>query len=109
MHMGRSLIYQEICWSPLTQEWVKVNTDGANSSSSCQAIARGVIRDWCERWVAGFAMHIGICSITAAELWGIFEGLTLAWDLGYRRIQLETDSRSALKAIFGFSEWGLEG
>lgn len=44
-------------------------------------------------------MRIGICSITAAELWGILEGLSLAWDHGFRKVHLETDSRCALSLL----------
>ena len=41
-------------------------------------------------------MNIGLGSITAAELWGVFEGLSLAWDLGFKKIELKSDSRCAI-------------
>ena len=47
----------------------------------------------------GFAMNIGVCSITAAELWGIFEGLSIAWELGFRKVQVESNSRCAVGLI----------
>ena len=37
-------------------------------------------------------MNIGMCSITTAELWGIYQGLLLAWDRGIRLLMVEVDS-----------------
>ena len=37
-------------------------------------------------------MMIGSCSITVAELWGLYQGLQLAWNSGIRRLKVETDS-----------------
>ncbi|CAL1386502.1 unnamed protein product [Linum trigynum] len=36
-------------------------------------------------------MNLGACSITRAELRGAMEGLQLAWNLRFRRVQLELD------------------
>ena len=55
--------------------------------------------NWAGIWVSGFALCIGTCSITAVELWGIFKGLPLAWDLGYIKVQLKMDSSTAFKLL----------
>ena len=34
---------------------------------------------------------------------GILEGLNLAWDLGYRKVELETDSQNAVELIQKYS------
>ncbi|KAF7823498.1 putative reverse transcriptase [Senna tora] len=34
----------------------------------------------------------GSCDILVAEMWGIFHGLELAWNLGHRRVIVEADS-----------------
>ncbi|CAI0421512.1 unnamed protein product [Linum tenue] len=41
-------------------------------------------------------MNLGMCSITRAELRGVMEGLQLAWDMGFRRVRVELDSRCAV-------------
>ncbi|CAN1241241.1 hypothetical protein LINPERPRIM_LOCUS4882 [Linum perenne] len=38
-------------------------------------------------------MNLGNCSITRAEWKGVVSGLQLAWEQGYRKIQLQLDSR----------------
>ncbi|KAL9435940.1 hypothetical protein AB3S75_022081 [Citrus x aurantiifolia] len=50
------------------------------------------IWDHLGRWLTGFGMMIGSCSITIAELWGLYQGLQLAWNFGIRRLKVETDS-----------------
>ena len=37
--------------------------------------------------------------ILATELWGVYEGLLLAWDMGKRMVILETDSQCVAKMI----------
>ncbi|CAI0382345.1 unnamed protein product [Linum tenue] len=44
-------------------------------------------------------MNLGICSITRAELIGAVEGLQLAWELGYRRVNVQLDSRCAVEIL----------
>jgi hypothetical protein len=39
-------------------------------------------------WLGGFAKGLGGCSIEVAELWGAWEGLKLAWNLGFKRVEL---------------------
>ena len=63
------------------------------------ASAGGVIRDSNGKWLGGFAFNIRSCSITDAELWGIHEGLLLAWDLGLKKVLLESDSACAVEMI----------
>ena len=50
---------------------------------SCGDIV-GIVGGSCgDLLTGGFAMNIGKCSVMNAELWGIFQGLSLAWDQGY--------------------------
>ncbi|CAI0392378.1 unnamed protein product [Linum tenue] len=46
-----------------------------------------------------FAGKLGTCSITTAELRGAVQGLQVAWDEGYRRVQLQLDSQVAVKLL----------
>ena len=80
-----------ISWHPPKWPWCTLNTDGAHKSDEIST-AGGLIRDHLGRWISGFGMVIGSCSITVAELWGLYKGLQLAWDSGIRRLKVETDS-----------------
>ncbi|CAN0861950.1 Putative ribonuclease H protein At1g65750 [Linum grandiflorum] len=44
------------------------------------------------------------CSITRAELRAIVDGLELAWTLGIRRIQVQSDSMAAITILSKVSE-----
>ena len=67
------------------------------------ALVGGVIRDSNGKWVGGFMFNIGYYSITNTELWGIYEGISLAWDLGLKKVQIETDSACAVEMILNHS------
>ncbi|KAH9781703.1 reverse transcriptase domain-containing protein [Citrus sinensis] len=80
-----------ISWHPPEWPWCTLNTDGAHKSDGISTTG-GLIRDHLRRWIFGFGMMIGSCSITVAELWGLYQGLQLAWNSGIRRLKVETDS-----------------
>ncbi|CAL1392737.1 unnamed protein product [Linum trigynum] len=44
-------------------------------------------------------MNLGRCSITRAEIWGAIRDLQLAWDLGYKRVELQLDSTTAVRLL----------
>ncbi|CAN1767765.1 Putative ribonuclease H protein At1g65750 [Linum perenne] len=46
-------------------------------------------------------MNLGKCSITRAELRGAVSGLQLAWERGYRKIQLQLDSQCVVQLLQG--------
>ncbi|CAN1844672.1 Putative ribonuclease H protein At1g65750, partial [Linum perenne] len=88
----------EVCisWEPAPPEWVTLNSDGSVLSESGQAAAGGLIRDYQGHCLAAFSKNLGICSIIRAELRGVVSGLQLAWDRGYRKVQLQIDSQCAV-------------
>ncbi|CAN0898190.1 Putative ribonuclease H protein At1g65750 [Linum grandiflorum] len=61
--------------------------------------ARGVIRTDTGRFVKAFALNLGSCSITRAEMRAIVDGLQLAWALSIRRIQVHSDSMAAITIL----------
>ncbi|KAH9757474.1 reverse transcriptase domain-containing protein [Citrus sinensis] len=71
--------------------WCTLNTDGAHRVHGTST-AGGLIRDHLGRWLTRFGMMIGSCSVTVAELWGLYQGLQLAWNFGIRNLRVETDS-----------------
>ena len=80
-----------ICWQPPRWPFLKLNTDGALKSSGL-ASAGGLVRNYCGEWVCGFSMNLGSCSIMEAELWGLYQGLKIAWERGFRLLQVEVDN-----------------
>lgn len=79
--------------------WVKCNCDGAVKNSNSISGAAGVIRDCSGNWIGGISRNIGLCAITKAEFWAIYDTLQLAWNMGFRRVQLLSDSQCALSLI----------
>ncbi|KAL5775782.1 hypothetical protein ACOSP7_013339 [Xanthoceras sorbifolium] len=59
----------------------------------------GLLRDFQKNWLGGLAVNKGRGSVLEAELWDIFESLKLAWDAGYRRIIVESDSKSVVDLL----------
>ncbi|KAK2665244.1 hypothetical protein Ddye_003818 [Dipteronia dyeriana] len=59
----------------------------------------GVFRYYKKDWLGGFALNIGIGSVVEAELWGIFEGLKIAWKAGYKKIIMESDSKNVVMLL----------
>ena len=92
-HMSQQPRRKEIFigWQPPPWPWYKLNTDGS-IRNSWDAGAGGVIRDSVGHWISGFCMNIGECSVVMAELWGLYQGLILAWDAGIKRLLVEVDS-----------------
>ncbi|CAL1392202.1 unnamed protein product [Linum trigynum] len=88
-----------IGWKKPPIGWHKMNTDGANQSNMGMATAGGVLRDHNGTWLAGFCSKIGTGTALLAELWGVLQGLELAWKKGSRFLVLETDSQMALQLI----------
>jgi ribonuclease HI len=85
-------IPKRIKWSKPAAGWVKLNTDGAYSSSCGLAGGGGLLRDSNGNWIHGFARFLGNCSSTIAELWALKDGLTLAHSLGFSLISIELDA-----------------
>lgn len=78
-------------WRAPTWPWCKLNTDGACKRTRASS-AGGVIRDHNGVWIFGFGMNIGHCFVTMVELWGLYQGLKLAWEHGIKCLVVEIDS-----------------
>ncbi|KAF7808128.1 ribonuclease H [Senna tora] len=86
-------------WRKPMVGWIKVNTDGAVCRSSRKAGCGGIIRDNYGNWIKGFVSNLGYASVISAKIWGIYHGLVTAWNLGFRKVELESDSSQAIKMI----------
>lgn len=82
----------------MADRWYILSTDGACRGELGQAgYDGGVLRNQEKVWVAEFAARVGRCSAEEAEVWGIRRGLELAWELGVRKIQVESDAEEVVK------------
>ena len=79
---------------------------------SCQgdlgcSTAGGVFRDESGIWMQGFVFRIGIASALIAELWGIFQGNNICWNIGgCKRVEMGTDCLEAVTKIRRLSTLG---
>ncbi|KAL3536195.1 hypothetical protein ACH5RR_004656 [Cinchona calisaya] len=71
-------------WTFPRSRWVKLNVDGA-SKENPRAARCGVT--------------IGLSSSLVVELWALWKGLQLAWDLGFRHVEVESDSKMGLSLV----------
>jgi len=53
----------------------------------------GVLRDDNGKWICGFSKWLGVCSAYVAELWGVLEGLKMARERGFHKVELDVDSK----------------
>ncbi|KAK3221065.1 hypothetical protein Dsin_015035 [Dipteronia sinensis] len=88
-----------ISWNPLPHDWIKLNVDSSMRPELGSIAAGGVFRDDIYNWLSGFAMNKGVGSALEAEMWGIFEGMSIAWKTGYKKLVIETDSMSAVHLL----------
>ena len=76
-----------IGWLPPPWPWCKLNTDG-----SCRkfqgAGAGGLLRDSIGHWISGYCINIGESSVLMAELWGLVQGLRIAWEAGIKHLSI---------------------
>ena len=68
-----------------------MNSDGACKATDVAA-AVGLIYDHNGHWVGSFGMNLGTCSMTMVELWGLYQGLLLAWNKRIRWLRAEVDN-----------------
>ncbi|CAN1827943.1 Putative ribonuclease H protein At1g65750 [Linum perenne] len=88
----------EICWTPAPNPWTTLNTDGSLLSTGL-AGAGGVLRTNGGQVICAFSVNLGRCSITRAEIRGVVEGMQVAWDIGIRKLAIQSDSTTAIRIL----------
>ncbi|KAH9770878.1 putative ribonuclease H protein [Citrus sinensis] len=91
-------IIKDVRWQAPPESFFKLNTDGSRLKNGL-ASAGGLVRDCSRKWQFGFGMNIGFGSVTIAELWGLFQGLNIAWDRGIRYLIVEVDRQCVSQLI----------
>ncbi|CAL9002606.1 unnamed protein product [Prunus brigantina] len=89
----------QLSWNRPSPGTCKINSDGSRNNTTGQIGAAGVLRDATGAWLKGYSVNLGIGSVLEAELWGIFWGLSLAWDSGFRTVEVESDSKAAVTLL----------
>ncbi|KAK5839197.1 hypothetical protein PVK06_007967 [Gossypium arboreum] len=79
--------------------WIKLNMDGVVSPSRSFASIGGVFRYMNGSWLCGFLMRLGEDIIFKVEAKAILKGLNLAWDKGFRQLELECDNALLVETI----------
>ncbi|XP_054796880.1 uncharacterized protein LOC129302201 isoform X2 [Prosopis cineraria] len=90
----------KLAWNPPCNGWITIKVDGAFDEVNKIAGCGGLIRDHNGNFVHGFMHHIGRGNSLNAQLWACIMGLKGAWDAGFRRAILETDSLQVVR-LFG--------
>lgn len=92
----------------LKKDNIKLNSDGASYASTKIAGAGGLLRNSQGEWIVDYRRMIGTCYSNVAELWGLIDGLCLAWNLGYRKVIVEMDATYIVDMVLAenLSSWG---
>ncbi|KAL4340570.1 hypothetical protein GQ457_08G000230 [Hibiscus cannabinus] len=96
---SHSPIRKSTHWQRPERGWVSLCTDGAVSATSGIGSVSGVFRKDDGSWFYGFNKSIGIMQPLQAELWGLFIGIQIAWDIGLKKLLIQSDSKEAIKLL----------
>ncbi|CAN1815055.1 Putative ribonuclease H protein At1g65750 [Linum perenne] len=88
-----------IAWRPGDEGWTTLNTDGSRHNHLGSTAIGGLIKDDRGNFAQAFSANVGNCSITRAEMKAVVEGLKLAWSVGIRKLEVQSDSRVALTLL----------
>ncbi|KAF7803041.1 hypothetical protein G2W53_042152 [Senna tora] len=91
-------------WVAPEVDWIKVNTDGSYYSEQNSMACGGVARDKDNNWIFGFSKRLGRGNALHAEIWGILQGLKIAWEKGYKKVIIESDSSLAIQLALGTND-----
>ncbi|KAK3221823.1 hypothetical protein Dsin_008848 [Dipteronia sinensis] len=96
---GKAPVIRSVVWSPPAPGWIKVNTEGAALGSPGVGGCGGVF--WtCRSFVkACFAVPLGQVFAFEAELLAASLAINYAWNLGWHRIWLESDSSYVVQLL----------
>lgn len=90
---------KEVIWSPPAASCFKLNVDGSSLGNPWNSGFGGLIRDMYGHWLVGFSALYGYTTNLNVELMAVHQGLSLAWNKGYRCIICESDSATAVDLI----------
>ncbi|CAN1756518.1 Putative ribonuclease H protein At1g65750, partial [Linum perenne] len=98
-HVLRDCEFANSTWRAGPEGWLIVNTDGSVQGINGKAAAGGLLRDEAGNCLFAFAINLGNCSITRAEIRGALEGIRAAWREGFRKVEEQIDSQAAIAIL----------
>lgn len=81
-----------ISWLPPKHGWISLNTNGVSKANMNIVVCGGVIIDCVGQWLCGFSRHIGAANAYIPELLGALDGLALAHEKSFNKVELRIDS-----------------
>ena len=72
--------------------YLKLNTNGSALGNPGLAGVGRVLRDHWGWWISGFSLHVGLATNNMVELAVVKQGLKMAWNMGFKYLQIELDS-----------------
>ncbi|CAN1146313.1 Putative ribonuclease H protein At1g65750 [Linum perenne] len=90
-----------LCWESKVGDALQFETSFLEANGSVRgdrgkAAAGGLLRDREANCLRAYAVNLGACSITRAEIRGALEGIRCAWTEGYRKVEVQMDSQTAI-------------
>ncbi|KAF7841437.1 putative serine/threonine-protein kinase [Senna tora] len=61
----------------------------------------GLVRDFKGDLISGFLANVGCSTVYDAEVWGLDNALNLAWDLGLKKVVIESDDLAVVQELTG--------
>lgn len=71
---------------------MKINVDGSFLEQTSRMGSGGLIRNNAGEWLADFSCSDGSGDVLLVELMAINHGLSLAWGMGFKKVECKTDS-----------------
>ena len=84
---------QNIRWHVSSYPFITLNIDGSALGNLGIAGVGGILRDHLGQWISGFSLYVGLAMNNMAELVAVRQGLAMAWNMSFKYIQLELDSK----------------
>lgn len=94
-----SHVVVNILWQAPRHRWVKLNTNSSSKGNRGWSGGGGVLRDCRGLWISGFLARFGFCSSMKVELSAVLHRFRLVWELGFRYLIMEPDSKVILDIL----------
>jgi len=89
----------EIRWYPSPDTQLKLYCDAFVSLDKRKVVTRGVFKNQLGVVIFSYATNIGYYSVLHAELYVIYIGINIAWNRGFRKFWVKSDSKMAIKLL----------
>jgi ribonuclease HI len=88
----------DVMWKKPDDCWIRLNTDEA-SKRDISTGSGGLFRNVEGKWISGFSRNLGRCNAYLEELWGVIDGLRIAREKGFVKVELHVDSSVVVRTL----------